>query len=67
MTDPYYDTNISTSVRKVGTNKLYRITQRKMGDTLVPYVTHERKTRVLFKNPVGGAYINLHGSRVYFQ
>lgn len=67
MTDPHYDTSISTSVRLTGTNKLFRITQRKMGDVLVPYVTYQRRTRVLFKNPVGGAYINLHGSRVYFQ
>lgn len=61
MTDSYYSTEISTTVR-LG-SKLYRITKRKG----VPYVTHKRKTRVLYRNPVGGAYINLQGSRVYFQ
>lgn len=58
----YYDTNISDTVRLGAGGKLYRISKRDG----VPYITYQRKTRVLFTNPVGGAYINVEGSRVYF-
>ena len=62
MNQYYYDTALSTSVRINGSTKLYRI--RKHDG--VPYITYKRKTRVLFKGPVGGAYINVNGTRVYF-
>lgn len=62
MNNTYYDTNISDTVRLGPNGKLFHISKR--GG--VPYITYERKTRVLFANPVGGAYINVHGSRVYF-
>ncbi len=57
----YYDTRISDAVRGPG-NKLYRISVRNQ----VPYITYARKTRVLYKNNVRGAYINVHNSRIYF-
>ena len=60
MKTNYYDTNISNVVRQG--NKIYRI--RKHYE--VPYITYKRKTRVLFKGEVSGAYINIGGSRVYF-
>ena len=62
MSNEYYDTKISTSVRLTGTQKLYRIRTHKQ----VPYISYKRKTRVLFKGPVSGAFINVNGSRVYF-
>ena len=58
----YYNTAISATVRNTITKKIHRI--RKIGD--VPYVTYKRKTRVLFQNPVGGAFINVDHNRVYF-
>lgn len=58
----YYDTNISSTVRNTADKKLHRISVRNQ----TPYVTYNRRTRVLFKNPVGGAYINIKHSRVYF-
>ena len=57
----YYNTDISGIVR-LG-SKAYRISVRNK----VPYVTYRRRTRVLFSNPVGGAFINVEGSRVYFR
>lgn len=62
MNQNYYNTTFFTHVRINGSTKLYRI--RKHDG--VPYITYKRKTRVLFKNPVGGAYINVYGTRVYF-
>ena len=62
MSNEYYDTNISTSVRLGVGGKLYRIRTHKQ----VPYITYKRKTRVLFKGPISGAFINVGGSRVYF-
>ena len=62
MNSNYYDTNISTSVRLGAGGKLYRIRTRKG----VPYITYKRKTRVLFKGPISGAFINVDGTRVYF-
>lgn len=63
MNSPYYNTEISTTVRDPNTKKLYRISLRND----VPYVTYRRRTRVLFANPVGGsAYINVKHVRVYF-
>ena len=56
----YYDTTFSNTVKLNG--KLHRITMRNQ----VPYITYKRKTRVLYKNPIGGAYINVGPSRVYF-
>jgi hypothetical protein len=56
----YYDTRISTTVRHSG--KLYRIRKHNQ----VPYVTYNRRTRVLYKNYLGGAYINVNGTRIYF-
>ena len=56
----YYNTEISDSVRNNG--KLYRISKRDG----VPYITYRRRTRVLYTNPVGGSYINVNGSRIYF-
>ena len=61
MTD-YYNTEISDTVRLGVGGKLYRIIERKG----VPYITYKRKTRVLFSNPIGGAFINVGGTRVYF-
>lgn len=61
MTD-YYNTEISDTVRLSAGGKFYRISKRKG----VPYITYKRNTRVLFKSAVGGAYININGSRVYF-
>lgn len=61
MTD-YYNTEISDTVRLSAGSKLYRISKRKD----VPYVTYKRNTRVLFKSVVGGAYININGTRIYF-
>lgn len=58
----YYNTEISSTVKNTATRKNYRI--RKIEG--VPYVTLDRRTRVLFENPTGGAYINIKGSRVYF-
>jgi len=58
----YYDTQISTTVKSNITKKSHRISKRRG----VPYITYNRKTRVLFANPIGGAYINLDGSRIYF-
>lgn len=58
----YYDTNISDTVIQQNSRKRYRISVR--GG--VPYITYARKTRVLFCNPVGGAYINIKGYRIYF-
>lgn len=58
--DPHYNTAISTTV-KLGT-KSFRIRSRFQ----VPYITYKRHTRVLFANPIGGAYINLEGKRIYF-
>lgn len=58
----YYNTELSTTVRESVTKKLYRI---RVHDK-VPYITYKRKTRVLFKNEISGAYINIDGSRVYF-
>jgi flavorubredoxin len=60
-TQTHYNTAISDTVR-LG-SKQYRI--RKHDG--IPYITYKRKTRVLFSNPVGGAYVNIGGSRVYFQ
>ena len=62
MSNEYYDTNISTTVRLPGTQKLYRIRTHSQ----VPYITYKRKTRVLFKGPISGAFINVDGTRVYF-
>ena len=62
MSNEYYDTNISTSVRRGAGGKLYRIRTHNQ----VPYITYKRKTRVLFKGPISGAFINVDGSRVYF-
>lgn len=62
MRNEYYDTNISTSVRHGFCGKLYRIRTHNQ----VPYITYKRKTRVLFKGPISGAFINVDGSRVYF-
>lgn len=56
----YYNTDVSTTVKHDG--KSYRI-RKHYG---VPYITYKRRTRVLYTNPVGGAYINVNGSRVYF-
>ena len=61
MTD-YYNTEISDTVRLGAGGKLYRISKRKG----VPYITYKRKTRVLFANPIGGAFINVRGTRIYF-
>lgn len=61
-TDSYYDTEISTTVKNKATNKSHRIRKIKQ----VPYVTYNRRTRVLFANPIGGAYINVEGKRVFF-
>ena len=61
MTD-YYNTEISDTVRLGGGSKLYRISKRKG----VPYITYKRNTRVLFSNPIGGAFININGTRIYF-
>ncbi len=61
MTD-YYNTAISDTVRLGAGGKLYRISKRKG----VPYITYKRKTRVLFSNPIGGAFINVGGTRIYF-
>ena len=61
MTD-YYNTEISDTVRLGVGGKLYRISKRKG----VPYITYKRKTRVLFANPLGGTFINVGGTRVYF-
>lgn len=58
----HYNTNISDTVLLKATNKRYRISVRNQ----VPYITYNRKTRVLFSNPVGGAYVNVGRSRVYF-
>lgn len=64
MNSKYYDTRISDTVRYAGPGgKLYRISVREQ----VPYITHERRTRILFANPIGGAFINVKGSRVYFR
>jgi hypothetical protein len=63
MNQKYYDTNISDTVRLGPGGKLFHISKRDG----VPYITYQRKTRVLFANPVGGAYVNIGGSRVYFQ
>lgn len=58
----YYDTRVSNSVRAKN-KKLYRISVRNK----VPYITYDRKTRVLYRNGnFGGAYINIFGYRVYF-
>lgn len=57
----YYDTKISDTVRGPG-NNLYRISVRNQ----VPYITVYRKTRVLYKNIYGGAYVNIGETRVYF-
>lgn len=62
MSNEYYDTNISTSVRLSSSQKQYRIRIHKQ----VPYITYKRKTRVLFKGPISGAFINIDGARVYF-
>lgn len=62
MSDSYFNTDIATSVRLTGTTKLYRISKR----SGTPYITYKRKTRVLFANPIGGAYINVEGVRVFF-
>lgn len=62
MRNEYYDTKISTSVRQSAGGKLYRVRTHKK----VPYITYKRKTRVLFKGPVTGAFINVDGTRVYF-
>lgn len=61
----HYDTQISDTVRLSGSTSVKRFRIRKHNQ--VPYITYKRKTRVLFSNPVGGAYINVGGSRVYFQ
>ena len=58
----YYNTQLSNAVRESVTKKLYRISVRKK----IPYITYKRKTRVLFKNEISGAYVNIGGSRVYF-
>lgn len=58
----YYNTEISSTVKNTVTRKIHRI--RKIYS--VPYVTVDRRTRVLFENPAGGAYINVKGSRIYF-
>lgn len=58
----YYDTKISDTVRGPG-NKLYRISVRNQ----VPYITYNRKTRVLYKNNFGGAVINIGYGQVYFR
>ena len=63
MTD-YYNTEISDTVRLGAGGKLYRISVRGPGRT--PYITYKRKTRVLFSNPIGGAFINIGGTRIYF-
>jgi hypothetical protein len=60
----YYDTSISDSVRLAGGTSVKRYRIRKHNE--VPYITYKRRTRVLFKNLVGGAYINVNGSRIYF-
>lgn len=60
--DPYYNTDISTSVRIATGKRLFRISKRNG----VPYITFRRKTRVLFQNPVGGAFITIDGTRYYF-
>ena len=61
-TNQYWNVNISNIVKSCATKKSHRIRVRHG----TPYVTYERKTRVLFTNPVGGAYINVGGNRVYF-
>ena len=58
----YYNTEISDTVRLGAGGKLYPISKRKG----VPYITYKRKTRVLFSNPIGGAFINIGGTRIYF-
>lgn len=58
----YYNTQLSNTVRESVTKKLYRISVRNK----IPYVTYKRNTRVLFKNEISGAYVNINGSRVYF-
>lgn len=56
----YYNTDISNTVRQG--NKTYRIRKHRG----VPYITYKRKTRVLYRNLVGGAFINVGGTRIYF-
>lgn len=58
----YYNTQLSNAVRESVTKKLYRISVRKK----IPYITYKRKTRVLFKGPISGAFINVNGTQVYF-
>ena len=58
----HYDTRISSAVRFGAGGKLFHISVRNG----TPYITYKRKTRVLFKSPTTGAYINVEGSRVYF-
>lgn len=62
MKATYYDTRISETVRHNGTSKIHRI--RKHDG--VPYITFKRKTRVLFKSELTGAFVNVNGDRVYF-
>lgn len=62
-TSTYYDTNISSTVRHTLSRKLYRISVRRD----VPYITYKRKTRVLYKALVKGAYINVENVRIYFE
>lgn len=63
----YYDTRISTAVRHTASNKLHRISVRGSEEQQVPYITYKRKTRVLYRHDMGGAYINVGAKRVYFQ
>lgn len=64
MSQTYYNTAISDTVRHPGTKKLHRIRTHKG----VPYITFKRKTRVLFTGVLGvGAYVNVAGEKIYFQ
>lgn len=64
MSQTYYNTAVSDTVQHPATNKRYRISKRKG----VPYITYQRKTRVLFEGMLGfGAYVNVGGERIHFR
>lgn len=60
----YFNHQLCSTVRDPFTKKLYRITVR-YG---VPYITYQRKTRVLFARDWGlGAYVNIYDTSVYLN
>lgn len=60
----YYDNPGASEVRNPVTHKNHRI--RVHGG--VPYITFNRKTRVLFKGPLGlGGEIHVNGDTIHFR